>query len=193
MNALPDLGFGFLLGLSLTIPPGPMNALIASVSARTYRGGVVTGLGAMSADLILGGLVFALDSVVRLAPVVRWVYAGGAVVMVVLASRLLGSSADEGGSFEPGIVTFTRALGLGVSNPFQIIWWITAGLAFAYLGGPVLLAGLFGAIAVWVVSFPLAVHAGTRKYPAARRPVAWGSAAILLGFAAYFAVLAARG
>jgi threonine/homoserine/homoserine lactone efflux protein len=191
MSLLTDLGFGLVLGFSLTIPPGPMNALIASTSARSYRGGVVTGFGALSADLVLGGIVFALYSVVDLAPFVRWVYAVGAVVMVYFGLRIVRASEKPEASEEVGVRTYARALALGVSNPFQIVWWITAGLAFAYLGGPVLFVGLFGAIALWVVAFPLAVHTGAKKHPSARRPIAVGSALILFGFAVYFAVLAA--
>ncbi len=190
MSVLTDLGFGMVLGFSLTIPPGPMNALIASISARSYRGGVVTGLGALSADLVLGGIVFGLYSEVHLAPVVRWVYAVGAVVMVYLGLRILRSPAEAPGEDEIGVRTFARALALGITNPFQIVWWISAGLAFAYLGGPVLFVGLFGAVALWVVAFPFAVHAGTRGHPSARRPIAVASALILFGFALYFAALA---
>ncbi len=193
MTLLGSLLFGLVLGFSLTIPPGPMNALIAAVSARSARGGIVTGFGAMCADLVLGGLVFGLDSVVNLAPIVRAVYAVGAAVMVYFGVRLLRSSAEAPLGAEVTVRTFTRALALGLSNPFHIVWWITAGLAFAYLGGPVLLLGLFGAIAIWIVAFPLAVHSGARRYPRLQRAIGYVSAAILLGFAVYFAVLAIRG
>jgi len=69
-----------------------------------------------------------------------------------------------------------------------VVWWLTAGVAFAYLGGPVLLLGLFGAIVLWVLAFPAAVHSGARRHPLVERGVRYASAVILLGFAAYFAV-----
>jgi len=193
MSVVADLGFGLVLGCSLAIPPGPMNALIASVAARSYRGGVVTGFGAMCADLVLGGLVFGLYTVVDLAPFVRWVYALGAGAMLYFGSSILRTPVGDAANTEANVRTFVRALALGLTNPFQSVWWMTAGLAFAYLGGPVLFAGLFGAIAVWIVTFPFAVHAGTRKHPGAQRPIAIVSAAIVLGFAGYFAFLAIRG
>ncbi|MGI0130612.1 MAG: lysine transporter LysE, partial [Thermoplasmata archaeon] len=76
------------------------------------------------------------------------------------------------------------------SNPFQIVWWLTAGLAFAYLGGLVLFVALFAAIALWVLAFPSALHLGTRRRPGAARAVVYVSAVILFAFAAYFLVLA---
>jgi threonine/homoserine/homoserine lactone efflux protein len=53
---------GLALGFSLTVPPGPMNAPIASRSTRSLREGVLTGLGAMTADALWGGMVLAIRS-----------------------------------------------------------------------------------------------------------------------------------
>ncbi len=191
MSAGYEIGVGLLLGFSLTVAPGPMNALIASQSVRSWRAGFVTGLGAMSADAVLGGLVFALSAIVDFAAYLRWVYVLGCGVMAFMGYRLLvrrrvGSAPDHG-----PVRTYSTALAFGVSNPFQILWWLTAGLAFAYLGGLVLFAGLFGAILVWIVGFPYAVAAGARGSPRAEQWVTVGSGAILLAFAAYFAYLAA--
>ncbi len=181
--------FGLLLGFSLVVPPGPMNAWIAAAAARSFRAGVVTGLGAMTADAILGTVVYVLERAVDLHVALRGIYAVGAAVMAYLGARLL--RAPIGARAAPGeTVAFARALLLGISNPFQIVWWLTAGVAFAYLGGIVLLLGLFGAIAVWIVVFPWAVHAGARQRPNLERLVGVVSGAILIGFAAYFAALA---
>jgi threonine/homoserine/homoserine lactone efflux protein len=184
------LAFGLLLGFSLTIPPGPMNALIAAQSVVSERRGVITGLGAMSADLVLGVAVYLLDTAVDVHAFVRWVYVLGCCVMAffgyrVLARRSVGTAVETG-----ELRTYSAALALGISNPFQILWWLTAGLAFAYLGGLLLFVGLFGAIAVWIVAFPAAMHAGVRRHPRVGRLVTWVSGGILVGFAVYFAVLA---
>ena len=183
-------GFGLALGFSLTIPPGPMNALIAARSVVSLRAGVVTGCGAMSADLILGVLVYALRSEVDLSSAVRWVYVVGALVMAFLGVRLLSHTAAESAPAPAGVRTYSQAILVGLSNPFQIVWWLTAGLAFAYLGGLVLFVGLFAAVAAWVVGFPYALHVGTRGRPGVARAVVYGSAAIMFAFAVYFAVLA---
>ncbi len=186
--------FGLALGFSLTVPPGPMNALIASRAARSVRDGVVTGLGAMSSDAILGAAVFLLRSIVDLGGVARPIYALGAGVMAFLGVRLLRAApAPDVAAAAPAGRTYLGALGVGLSNPFQILWWLTAGLASAYLGGVVLLLALFGAIGVWVVAFPAIIHLGVRRAPRVRVVVRYVSAALVLVFAGYFLVLAVVG
>jgi threonine/homoserine/homoserine lactone efflux protein len=44
---------GLLLSYSLAVPPGPMDALIAAWSLRSFRHGFAVGAGAMSADFLL--------------------------------------------------------------------------------------------------------------------------------------------
>ena len=191
MNSLLfDLAFGLVLGFSLTIPPGPMNAFIVAHSVRSFRSGVTAGLGAMSADLVLGGVVFALRSAVDLSAEVRWVYVLGATVMVYFGVGLLRPPKEVDSTEVAGVRTYTSALALGLSNPFQILWWLTAGLAFAYFGGWVLFVGLFGAIAIWIVAFPWAVHLGTGQRPRLGRALVVCSAALMFGFAGYFLFLA---
>jgi threonine/homoserine/homoserine lactone efflux protein len=185
-----DFAFGLLLGFSLTIPPGPMNALIASQSVATMRRGVITGLGAMSADLVLGVTVYLLATHFDLEGLIRWVYVLGCAVMAFFGYRILARRSEETAPETGGLRTYSAALAVGISNPFQILWWLSAGLAFAYLGGLVLFLGLFGAIALWIVAFPFAVHAGVRRRPRVGRLVTWLSGGILVGFAVYFAVLA---
>lgn len=187
---LLELGFGLVLGFSLTIPPGPMNAFIASQSVRSFHEGVWAGLGAMSADLVLGVLVFALHSEFDLAAEVRWIYLLGAVVMVYLGVSLLRPKPQAPVPATGGSRTYAKALGLGLSNPFQILWWLTAGLAFAYLGGLVLFVGIFAAIAVWIVAFPWALHIGTRERPEVARAVVIVSGIAIFAFAGWFLFLA---
>lgn len=185
-----DLAFGLLLGFSLTVPPGPMNAFIVSQAVRSFREGVIAGCGAMSADLVLGVLVYALHSSVDLSAIIRGIYLLGAAVMVYLGIGLVRRVTAHPPPETNGIRTYTSAIGLGLSNPFQILWWLTAGLAFAYLGGWVLFVGLFGAIAVWVVAFPWAVHLGTERRPGVARAAIVASGVVIFAFAAYFVILA---
>ncbi|HTW54945.1 MAG TPA: LysE family transporter [Thermoplasmata archaeon] len=190
MGVLESLGFGAALGFSLTVPPGPMNALIAARAARSFRAAVLTGLGAMTADAILAAVVFSLVQFVDLAPVVRPLDAVGAVVMAYFGVRILRSTRAPPAPPPSDARTFSLGVGVGVANPFQVAWWLTAGLAFARFGGPVLLAGLFGAILVWVLAFPFALSAGARRSPRIARYISIASAAIMFAFAAYLAILA---
>ena len=187
-TALEGLLVGVVLGFSLAVPPGPMNAWIAAVAARSFRAGVVTGFGAMTADAVLGAVVYILDRTVDLHAVVRAVYLLGAGVMAYLGARLLRRTPQDGTDL-PDRRTYVRAIVIGLSNPFQVLWWLTAGIAFAYLGGLLLLLGLFGAIVVWIVALPWAVHTGTRRHPSVERWVRFASAAILVAFAIYFVAL----
>ncbi|MGI0129942.1 MAG: lysine transporter LysE, partial [Thermoplasmata archaeon] len=108
MNFAYSVLFGLALGFSLTIPPGPMNALIASQTVRSLRDGVITGFGAMSADLALGVLVYAFRSAIDLGSVVRWVYLVGAGVMIFLGSRLLLKPALPGTPPASGLRTYSQ-------------------------------------------------------------------------------------
>ena len=192
MSELYVFAVGMALGFSLVIPPGPMNALIMVRSVHSLRAGVMTGLGAMTADVILGALVWLLHTLVNLAPVVRWAEAVGAVVMAYFAYRVLGRTRPlEPPSTEQDVRVYSIALAAAVTNPFQIVWWLTAGLAFAYLGGMLLLGGLFLAIAVWVVTFPYVLHQGARRSERFPRAVAVVSGFLFAGFAVYAALLAA--
>lgn len=190
MEILYALIFGMALGFSLSVPPGPMNALIASESLASARRGVVTGMGAMSSDMVLGAIVYAIRSLLELGVYVRGIYLLGAVIVAWLGAGTLRNR--MGKTVEPRDArTYARAFTVGITNPFQILWWLTAGLAFAYLGGPVLFVGLFLAIAVWIVAFPLVLHAGTHRSPKTAEAVRLVSASLMFLFAAYFALAAA--
>lgn len=177
--------FGMALGFTLTIPPGPMNALIASESARTWRLGFLTGLGAMSADMVLAAVVYAARSLLLLGRYQEIIYLPGAAVIFYFAFSVLTEREEE----VKGEGRYLRALALGVSNPFQILWWLTAGLAFAYIGGVVLLSGLFSAVFVWICAFPALIHGVSNRYGRAREAVRMVSGAVMILFGAYLVYL----
>ncbi len=178
------------LGFSLTVPPGPMNALIASESVVSVRKGIVTGAGAMSADLILGITVYLVRATVRVGGYVWVIYLLGTAVVAYMGLDMLRGRKKKPAATAGGR-TYAKALVTGITNPFQILWWLTAGLAFAYLGGLLLFAGLFAAIAVWIVVFPLALHEGTRRRGNFAGIVSIVSACLMFAFAVFFAYMAA--
>jgi len=191
VNELYFVLAGLGLGFSLTVPPGPMNALIASRTMRSLRAGITTGLGAMSADAVLGAIVYVVRVSVDFGPWVRWIDGVGAVVLSGMAYRLLREHRAEERRPATDVRVFTEALVVGVTNPFQILWWVTAGLAFAYVGGALLLVGLFAAIAVWVVVFPYVLSVGVRRDARVPRLVSLASTLLLGAFAVYLALGAA--
>jgi threonine/homoserine/homoserine lactone efflux protein len=193
MTVWGELAFGALLGLSLAVPPGPLNALIAERATRSYLAGSLTGLGAMSADLILGAVVYSLHTILDLGSDLRWVYLGGSLVLLLLAVQLLRRPSHAlADSPSPSHHIYLQALGAAISNPFQILWWLTAGLAFAYLGGLALLSGLFLSVLAWSLGFPWLVSLGSSRWPRFARGTRAAAVTLLFAFAAYFVYLALR-
>ncbi len=206
---------GVLFGLALAAPPGPMNAIIAEESViRGWIAGVVTGLGAMTADVVFFVLALAgVATVVEEWPTLRGtMITVGGLLMLYFAYDALGSM--ESSLTETEVSTssrgFQKALLLGLTNPFQILFWLTVGIALLdpgtidilgytpYLGDAVtgvlvvetgsiaLLAGLFGGIGVWIVGFPALLVASDRRVDSLAPVVAAASALILGVFGLIF-------
>jgi len=192
---------GILLGLSLAAPPGPMNAVIAEESVlRGWRSGFFAGLGAMMADacffiLALAGVV----AVVREAPVVRGLMVGiGGLLMLYFA---YGAAKDATSTFTADAVDeeargFRKAFALAITNPYQIIWWLTAGVGLldpgkldvlsglpgnltVTTGGPIIVVGFFAGIACWITGFPAALSAAGKRVDSFAPAVAYVSAGVL--------------
>ena len=190
-DVLVSAGAGVVFGLALAAPPGPMNAVIAEESVlRGWTAGFRTGLGAMSADATF--FVLSLVGVVTFVerfPTVRGVMVGaGGLLMLYFAS---GAVREIGESFSPDTGTtpdggetgagFRKAFVLAIANPYQILFWLTIGVALLesgrfdvlaqtpYVGGdlagllvvekgsPALIVGFFGGIFLWVTGFPAAL------------------------------------
>jgi threonine/homoserine/homoserine lactone efflux protein len=102
---------------------------------------------------------------------------------------------------------FRKAFVLALTNPYQILFWLTvgvgllepgtidtlayasdalAGLLVVETGSPALLVGLFGGVGVWITGFPAALNAAQERVNALAPAVAYGSAAVLAGFGVYF-------
>jgi len=154
---------GYIYGFSLAAPPGPMNALIANRSLNSFKEGFITGLGAMMADFIFMILTLMAFSLMKNLPLVPF-YFIGSFYMLYLAIRIYTSKSDELNNVSNkklrGSSTFLTSLALGISNPYQILWWLTAGLSFMALFGVIAVAGLFSAILSWIILFPASIRMG---------------------------------
>jgi threonine/homoserine/homoserine lactone efflux protein len=99
---------------------------------------------------------------------------------------------------------------LALTNPYQVVFWLTvgvgllrpgtvdvlaqtpyvgaslAGLLVVRTGSPALLVGLFGGILLWIVGFPALLVAGQRRVERATPMVAGVSAVVLAGFGLAF-------
>jgi len=149
---------GALLGLSLAVPPGPMNAIIAETTVSSGWGaGVAAGVGAMAADACFFALAaVGVAAAVRRVPVLRaGLLAVGGVVLLYFAYRAARQAAT-GGDGETAATGFTAAFAVAITNPSQITWWLTAGVALLDpgtievvghrlpTGGPLAVLGFFG-------------------------------------------------
>ena len=209
---------GVVFGLALAAPPGPMNAVIAEESVlRGWTSGFKAGLGAMTADLVFLGLALAgAVAVLERAPTLRntMVAVGGVLMLYFAYGALNGARESFRTAATPESRGFSKAFVLALTNPYQILFWLTVGvgllapgsvdvLAYAAdalagvvvveTGHPALLVGLFGGIAVWIVGFPAALSAAEQRTENAAPAVAVLSAGVLALFGVYFLYDAASG
>ena len=211
MSLLGTVLAGVAFGLALAAPPGPMNAVIAEESVlRGWRAGFKTGLGAMTADIVFFGLALAgVVAFVRELPTVRdaMFLLGGALMLYFAYGAVRGAKGSFRSESAPESRGFSKAFLLSVSNPYQILFWLTAGVglltpgtvdvlsyASASLSGLVvvetgsaaLIVGLFSGVAAWIVGFPAALSAAESRVESFAPAVAYGSAVVLAGFGLYF-------
>jgi threonine/homoserine/homoserine lactone efflux protein len=213
-GALTSVIFGAVFGLALAAPPGPMNAIIAQESVlRGWAAGFRAGLGAMTADLCF--LVLSLLGVVAVVgsmPRLRGVMVGiGGLLMLWFAYgavRDATSGIDRDATVEGR--GFRKAFALALTNPYQILFWLTAGVGMlepgeidvlghapyigealsgvlvVQTGTPALVAGFFLGIALWIVGFPVSLVSAGRRLDSLAGSIAYLSAAVLAGFGVWF-------
>lgn len=211
---------GGVFGLALAAPPGPMNAVIAEESvARGFRSGVIAGFGAMVADATFFVLaMLGMVSIVRSLPSLQGtMVAIGGVLMLYFAAdavRELDQTfiSPDSRSSRTDTRGFRRAFLLALTNPYQIIFWLTVGvgllspgtvdllahtpyageqltgLLVVHTGEPSLVVGLFAGIAIWIVGFPATLVRVGRRIDNFAPAVAIVSALFLAGFGVFFLV-----
>ncbi|MFC7186099.1 LysE family translocator [Halorubrum yunnanense] len=219
MNLLVTLGAGVVFGLALAAPPGPMNAVIAGESVLRGRfAGFRAGLGAATADAIFFVLAYlGVVAVVDSFPLLRGaMVAGGGVLMLYFA---VGAARGARASFrptsgdEPSIEAgkgFRKALVLALTNPYQVLFWLTVGVGMlrpseldvlarlpvvgadlagtlvVSTGSPALIGGFFLGVLIWIVGFPVGLAAAENRTETFAPVVAVVSAVVLAGFGVFF-------
>ncbi|MEM1903609.1 MAG: LysE family transporter [Pyrobaculum sp.] len=188
---------GLVLGYSLAVPPGPMNALIAAWSLRSFRHGFSVGAGAMSADFLLMLATLALYRLLASLPSQAFApfFAAGGGFFLYLAYKIGVSKPPSVGEGRGGSALrgFLLGLSLGLVNPYQVGWWLTAGLSSLAEFGVEWAVGLFLAIFTWITFFPAAVRAGWRwNSRGTWLAIKIFSVATLSAFGVYFLYSAAR-
>jgi threonine/homoserine/homoserine lactone efflux protein len=206
---------GMVFGLALAAPPGPMNAIIAEESVvRGWSAGFKAGLGAMLADVVffllaLAGAVTVVERFPRLRSAM--VIVGGGLMLYFALDAVRSAKTALSGTDVPDVSRgFRKTFVLALTNPYQILFWLTvgvglldpgridmlgktpyvgdslAGLVVVETGSIALLAGLFGGIVVWILGFPATLVAADERVDRFAPLVAGASAFVLVGFGVFF-------
>ncbi len=177
---------GILIGLSLAVPPGPVNAIIAAESARkSCIEGIKVGLGAMTADAtflvitLIGVAVLLTGQTVKIV-----VSLAGGILLAYMAIKILkgyNRPIRESGKEDVRNHYLTGVI-VGITNPASILWWATAGAALIANFNAPGIAGFFIGIFIWVASFSITLDFAQKRvewlYPA----IMLMSGAVLLFF-----------
>lgn len=148
-----SLTFGIFMGLSIAAPPGPVNAMIANESLKSKLHGTSVGAGAMTADGIFFFLTVAFGHFLPQG-LLKYFYVVGGILMIYLAYLTIKS----GSSNRSRRGNYFVGLTMGLTNPFQISWWLTVGLFMITRISIFSVLGFFIGISMWIISFPYAVN-----------------------------------
>ncbi|MDZ7746152.1 MAG: LysE family transporter [Halobacteriales archaeon] len=212
IDVVVSLLAGAVFGFALAAPPGPMNAVIAEEAViRGRLAGARAGLGAATADFVFFLLaLFGIVTFIEQFELLRgtMVLAGGCIMLYYAYGAVEDIQATYTG--ETAIAEgkgFRKAFVLALTNPYQIVFWLTvgvgllepgridvlaeaseslAGILVVETGSPALLVGLFAGIGLWVIGFPTALVAAKERIDTLAPVIAYLSAAVLTGFGCYF-------
>jgi threonine/homoserine/homoserine lactone efflux protein len=200
-DAVQVLLSGVVLGFSIAAPPGPVTALSAQlVVSRSWLSGWLVMLGATVAD----GVFFVLTyyGVARLVtPEQRGVLfvLGGLLMLFLAFSTVRTAARRNAGTMPPRPSRWSSAaarrspfllgLSIGLTNPYQLGWWVAVGAGMVADFGASVAVGFFVGILSWTLIVTALVHEGVRRYQRLAPVIAYASAAIMVGFGAWFLVL----
>ena len=191
LESLAGAGIGVLLALSLAAPPGPVNALIASHGVtRSWRAGFLVGLGAMTVDLLwLAVSLLAHSYLLSAKSVFPAIALLGAAVMAYLAWKTAKAWRAEPVVAVPEravhATSYVTGVATNLTNPYSVVWWLTAGIALIDAFGPLVFVGFFAGILLWISAFPFLLRAAQQRYAQTYHVVLAFSVAVLVVFAVY--------
>jgi threonine/homoserine/homoserine lactone efflux protein len=179
---------GILLGLSLGVPPGPVNAAIAAESVKkSYASGILVGLGAMTSDFCYLLLTVIGVSVLLTGATARTIISvvGGLILLYFAVTTLKNYRSppqeDEGKMMGN---PYVKGLVMAITNPMGIVWRATAGAAFVELFNIFGVAGFMLGLFAWIASLSLAVHFAKSRFTAVYPIIMLASGLCMLAFGA---------
>ncbi|MCW6168145.1 MAG: LysE family translocator [Thermoplasmatales archaeon] len=164
MNQIILALMGLLLGVSLAGPPGPVTAIMIQRAIRSAPKSFVVGLGAMTADFTLMVIILFLGTGIGILRFSRYIYIAGAFFFLYLAFVTSRSNVNADSDKGRGGNGYIIGLTIGLINPLQIGWWLTAGLSVYGKFGIIPIAFLFIGIVIWISFLSLFVNKTSIKY-----------------------------
>lgn len=185
---------GALLGISIAAPPGPVNAAAAFQLTRSWLAGWATLLGATTADAIFFFLTyFGVTRLVEGGWVREVFFAAGGVLLLYLGLSTMRNRKREPGAqgTRDGRTPYLTGLTIGLSNPFQLAWWVAVGVGMVATFGLSIIAGFFAGIIAWTLAYSTMLRVWLRRYERVYPYIVYASSLILLGFGLWFLFTAA--
>jgi threonine/homoserine/homoserine lactone efflux protein len=178
---------GILLGISIAAPPGPVNAAAASQVTKSWLAGWSTLLGATTADALFFLLTYyGVTALVASGTVRNALFVVGGIFMFYLAYATLRSAKREPREEKRSGRPYLLGLSIGLSNPFQLAWWVAVGVGMVSTFGLSIVLGFFSGILTWTLLYSTVLRAGFKRYQEFYPYVVYTSGAILFAFGAWF-------
>ncbi len=187
-----DLGVflaGIALGLSIAAPPGPVNALMAAQAISSSRlSGFLVGLGAMTSDATFLAITYILSGLLAINEFARGILSFVSFLLMLFLAYLTWQSSKriDLTPKKSMHIPYLTGLTVGLTNPFQLSWWMSAGLSLVSSIGLIIMIGFFTGILIWITSFPSLLSWVGKGKPWVYRAVIYLSVVLLLAFAAWF-------
>ncbi len=153
---------GFIIGLSIAVPVGPIGVLcIRRTLTQGRMVGFLAGLGAATADALYGaiagfGLTFLVNFIIGKQIWLRLI--GGGLLCILGAKTFLSKPAEQGTCVEGNSLwnAYLTTFFLTLTNPMTILFFaaVFAGLGVgstgdSYVSAGILVSGIFTGSAMW--------------------------------------------
>ncbi|MSN96515.1 LysE family translocator [Campylobacter sp. FMV-PI01] len=184
---------GFVLGIGVAVPFGPVNILIMSYALRSYKKAFIFGFGAMSCDIFY--LLFSSVGLFKILnnEILLKIFAiFGVIFLLYMAYEIYKNSnnvieVDRNLKDGNNIKIFLRGFFINMLNPYVVMFWIgiSATLVLADSGFAwARILGLIVSIFAWITLFPLAIFKNSKLInQKIYKIISYTSALILIFFA----------
>ena len=178
-----------MLGMSLAAPPGPTTVILVDRAAKSIPRGILVGMGAMTADFLYMILTFIFGNSIDLSRYDPEIFMLGALFFIILAAMIAKGGQQEPQSSQKS--SYITGFTMGLVNPMEIGWWLTAGLGFFQKFSYFPFYFMFAGIVVWVFFLAILINKSVIKFGSvAQKALKIFSFGSLIAFAGVFVYLA---